>query len=122
MPETAHAACPCGTGRPYADCCGPLLDGVRQAATPEELMRSRYTAYCRGADAYVWRTWHPRTRPQNTRVDRLDWIGLEVLDATATEVEFVATFLLRGRRQRLHERSRFEQRAGRWFYVDGDVS
>ncbi|WP_460741387.1 YchJ family metal-binding protein [Mariniluteicoccus endophyticus] len=29
---------------------------------------------------------------------------------------------MRGKRHVMHERSRFEQRAGRWFYVDGDVS
>ena len=73
-------------------------------------------------EAYVWRTWHPRTRPADVGLDEVAWTGLEVVDAAGDEVEFVATFLMRGRRHRLHERSRFETRAGRWFYVDGDVN
>ena len=40
--------CPCGTGESYDDCCGPLLANVAQAATPEQLMRSRYTAFVTG--------------------------------------------------------------------------
>lgn len=114
--------CPCGSGRTLDDCCGPLLAGVRQAATPEELMRSRYTAYATGDENYVWRTWHPRTRPKDVALEGVEWIDLAIVDATDTEVEFEATFLMGGRRNVMHERSRFDQRAGRWFYVDGVVS
>ncbi|GAB3706867.1 YchJ family protein [Mariniluteicoccus flavus] len=113
--------CPCGSAATLDDHCGPLLAGVRQAATPEELMRSRYTAYVTGDEDYVFRTWHPRTRPTDVTLDGVDWVGLDIIDATGGEVEFVARFVLRGKRNVLHERSRFEQRAGRWFYVDGDV-
>jgi SEC-C motif-containing protein len=101
----------------------------RQADTAEELMRSRYSAYAVGDIDYVWRTWHPRTRPATLTPDAgLKWIGLEIVDVSAGgrdddsgEVEFRATFR-RGRRTgTLHERSRFVVRARRWFYVDGDV-
>jgi len=34
------------------------------------------------------------------------------------EVEFTASFESAGRDGRMDERSRFERRAGRWFYVD----
>lgn len=84
-------------------------------------MRSRYAAYATGDGDYVWRTWHPRTRPADVTLEGVEWTGLEVVEATGDEVEFVATFLMGGRTNRLHERSRFERRAGRWFYVDGDV-
>ena len=46
------------------------------------------------------------------------WTGLVVHDASDDEVEFTATFERLGAPGRLHERSRFEQRAGRWFYLD----
>ena len=36
--------CPCGTGFPYTDCCGPLIRGASPADTAEDLMRS--TVYC----------------------------------------------------------------------------
>jgi SEC-C motif domain protein len=42
-------------------------------------------------------------------------------DATGV-VEFVARCRVAGREHRLHERSRFVRRAGRWVYVDGTVS
>ena len=32
--------CPCGNSRKAALCCAPFLDGSRQPATAEELMRS----------------------------------------------------------------------------------
>ena len=89
-------------------------------------MRSRYAAYVyRDAD-YLFRTWHPRTRPLDVTVDPgITWTGLEVLDAVAGgpdddrgEVEFTARFESAGRAGSMHERSRFERRAGRWFYLD----
>lgn len=37
------------------------------------------------------------------------------------EVQFIARFESEGRPAAMRERSRFERRAGRWVYVDGDV-
>ena len=45
------------------------------------------------------------------------WTGLQVLDSGPATVEFVASW----EGGRMHEVSRFEQRAGRWVYVDGVV-
>lgn len=113
------AECPCDSGFAYSACCGPLHDGVRNAATPEELMRSRYSAFAKGLPDYLFRTWHPRTRPSDVSLDsQVRWTGLKVLEATGDEVEFVAHYAGREGPEALHERSRFEQRAGRWFYVE----
>ena len=72
--------CPCGSGSTYDACCGRLHRGPDLAETPEALMRSRYTAYSLGNDfgnAYVFRTWHPRTRPDDVTTDPgLEWTGL----------------------------------------------
>lgn len=89
-------------------------------------MRSRYSAFAVGDGDYLFRTWHPRTRPSDVTVDPgITWIGLTVVDTVAGgpdddhgEVEFTARFQSAGRGDRLRERSRFERRAGRWFYVD----
>ena len=121
--------CPCGSGVGYDDCCEPLHDGRRDAATAEQLMRSRYAAYARGEADYVFRTWHPRTRPADLSIDAdIVWRGLEVTDTAAGgvdddrgEVEFTARYEVGGRRAAMRERSHFERRAGRWFYVDGIV-
>lgn len=110
--------CPCGTGATYDACCGPLLANVSQASSPEQLMRSRYTAFARGDVDHLFRTWHPRTRPDDLSPDPTTrWTGLRILAATGDTVEFVAT----REGGQMHEVSRFEQRAGRWVYVDGDV-
>ena len=122
--------CPCGSGAPYAACCGPLHRGDRDAVSAEDLMRSRYAAYAVGDLGHLVRTWHPRTRPEPLALDPATvWTGLTVLDVAGGgagdetgEVEFEAVFERAGTPDRLHERSRFERRRGRWVYVDGAVS
>ncbi len=110
--------CPCGTGATYDACCGPLLANTAQASSAEQLMRSRYTAHVVGDADHLFRTWHPRTRPDDVTPERTTpWSGLEILRTEGDTVEFVATRV----GGRMHEVSRFERRAGRWVYVDGDV-
>lgn len=132
MPPT-H--CPCGRtdirsrALAYAVCCGRYLDHFADAPAPdaESLMRSRYTAFAKGRADYLLATWHPSRRPATLDLDAdTRFIGLEVRsrhqrDGTHAEVEFVARQRdASGRAHRLHERSRFVQEDGRWFYVDGD--
>lgn len=119
MPPT----CPCGSGASYDGCCGGLHRNERAASGVEELMRSRYSAYAVGAWDHLFRTWHPRTRPEDLTPDPdLAWTGLEVLeahqDAEVGIVEFRAHYSVRGQSGVLHERSRFQLRAGRWVYVE----
>ena len=84
-------------------------------------MRSRYAAYAVGDTDYVFRTWHPRTRPDDLSPDpTTTWTGLEIVGAGEDWVEFVASYSRGGRAGQQHERSRFEQRGGRWVYVDGE--
>lgn len=123
----ASQACPCGSGRPYAGCCGPLHQG-QPATTAEALMRSRYGAYVLGLNDYLLQTWHASTRPATLEAQPpgLRWLGLEVrrsriIDADHAEVEFVARSKLGGRAHRLHETSRFVREGGQWFYVDGEL-
>ena len=122
-------ACACGSGGARPSCCGPLLDGDEQAQTAEALMRSRYSAFVEGDEAYLAATWHPNTRPASIRLDPARrWLGLKVVATEAGRaddgqgtVEFVARYKVDGGGHRLHERSRFERLAGRWVYVDGDL-
>lgn len=122
--------CPCGSGSTYAQCCEPLHDGRAQAATAEQLMRSRYSAYALGRLDHVFRTWHPRTRPADVSpVPGLLWTGLRVLavedggvDDGKGVVEFEASHDGPGGPGALHERSRFVRRRTRWVYVDGETT
>jgi SEC-C motif-containing protein len=82
-------------------------------------MRSRYSAFACGDADYLFRTWHPRTRPAEVTVDPdTVWTALEVTDGATDEVEFTAHFEVDGRPDAMHARSRFERRGGRWLYVD----
>lgn len=100
-----------------------MLGDARLATTAEQLMRSRYTAYAVGDEDHLFRTWHPRTRPDSTAVGGAEWLGLAILDVrdgqpgdVRGEVEFEAAYR-EGGRQVLRERSEFQRRAGRWLYV-----
>ena len=93
-------------------------------------MRSRYTAYVLGDGDHLFRTWHPRTRSDDADPDPRVPSTATNLDARATGgtqnsdgiVEFRARWVSADdgpvQRGQLHERSRFERRAGRWFYVE----
>lgn len=120
--------CPCGSGTAYDACCGRFHRGAADAPTAEQLMRSRYAAFARGEAGYLFRTWHPRTRPADVVLEPgVAWERLEVLDVVAGgaedevgEVAFAAHWRGGGRSGVQRERSRFERRAGRWVYRDGD--
>lgn len=125
----AGEPCPCGSGRTYAACCGPAHGG-QAATTAKALMRSRYSAYVLGLEAYLLATWHPSARPETLDLatePRAKWLGLEVKRHARTDdchavVEFVARYRVGGRGQRLHETSRFVREDGHWFYIDGDIA
>lgn len=129
---TAHlktSPCPCGSGKHYEDCCGRYLNQGETAATAENLMRSRYSAYTLTREDYLLETWHSSTRPPSldlTGQPAQQWIGLTVkrheqIAADQAIVEFVARYKINGCAYRLHEISRFVRENGLWFYVDGDI-
>ena len=118
--------CPCGSGLPYPDCCGPIHRGVSAAATAEALMRSRYSAFAMGDADHLLRSWHSRTRPARLPLDPgIRWTRLEVLetdrgglfDAEGT-VRFRAHYREAGRPGTVAEHSRFVREDGRWVYLD----
>ena len=123
--------CACGSGREFAACCAPFIQGAARPQTAEQLMRSRYVAYAMGAEDYLLRTWHSSTRPESlglSAAGTVRWLGLKILDHEAGGpaddtgvVEFVARYKPAGRAERLHERSRFVREQGQWFYLDGAV-
>lgn len=109
--------CPCGLPADYSDCCGRLHAG-EAAPTAELLMRSRYSAFVVGDEAYLLATWHPSTRPPE--VDTAGgWRWIEVLESSGglLDVEGVVRFRAHHAAGVLEERSRFVREAGRWSYV-----
>jgi len=122
--------CPCrkkSETTTYAKCCEPYHAGRAVAPTAEALMRSRYAAYALGKADYLLATWHPSTRPADFALNAdQQWLLLRVqgttTDADRATVEFTARSRQGGRDHVLHEVSRFVREAGRWYYVDGDLS
>jgi SEC-C motif-containing protein len=130
----AEALCPCGTGLPYAQCCEPVVRRKRTAATPEELMRSRYSAYAKGEVDHILATIVPGKLSGYDEKGIRDWSlksqwhGLEILACTGggaddkqATVEFTAHFTQNGVRQQHHEVGRFVKQRGKWFYEDGEI-
>ena len=125
---SAESACPCGSGRDYAACCGPIHAG-EPAPTAEALMRSRFSAFALGDTAYLLHSWHPSTRPVDLEPDPdVVWRRLQLVDTVAGApddaegiVEFRASYRGSDGAGVLHERSRFVRVEGRWVYLDGET-
>lgn len=117
--------CPCGNPKPYAECCGPYIQGA-PAPTPEALMRSRYTAYVKGATGYLRETLAPEARGDYNEAEvkewakNSEWLGLEIMNAKGDTVEFTAKYRTQGKVLEHHEVSKFRKKGDRWYFVDGD--
>ncbi len=122
--------CPCGSGKPYKDCCFMYHMEKVHAPTPEALMRSRYSAYVLKKADYLLYSWHASTRPKTLDIEGepIKWVSLSVLstegggpDDDEGVVEFAAKYKVGGRAAKMVEKSRFVREKGRWYYVDGEV-
>ncbi len=121
--------CPCGSGKDYSQCCGRYIESGELPERPEQLMRSRYTAFVNANVDYLQQSWHESTRPEQLTLEQgVSWFGLDIVACEAGEVnddegwvEFIAQFKGNDRLQSLHERSRFVREQGRWQYVDGQI-
>lgn len=118
--------CPCLSGETYGNCCGPLHHGDLSAPTAERLMRSRYSAYVVGDEAYLLSSWHPRTRPEAVEPDPdVRWYRLDIVSTRRGGpldedgiVEFRAFFRSPEGRGEQHEVSRFIREGRNWRYLD----
>jgi SEC-C motif domain protein len=124
-PQTGKP-CPCGTGRNFEDCCGPLLSGERRPDTAEELMRSRFTAHVARDYGYLHRTYQPTAKlPFKGESDPspLAWTRL-VIHAhepgnkpDTAFVDFSAYFVNEHGEHPLQEKSEFHRVDGQWLYT-----
>jgi SEC-C motif-containing protein len=126
--------CPCGSSIKYAECCGPLISGEKQAKTAEQVMRPRYSAYVKQEMEYVLASLHPDCRldydEKNSRAwaERAIWHGIEVHhtinggpDDDDGQVEFTASFTENGVKQEHRERSTFKKKDSIWYFETGTV-
>ncbi|MFC1673615.1 YchJ family protein [Pseudomonadota bacterium] len=127
--------CPCNSGKDFAECCGPLLDGSAKAETAEALMRARYSAHVKKNFDFVANTHAEEVRSTyNTSAAEAqnantEWVGLEIEetqdggpdDETGT-VLFSARFQEGGQLHAHRELSDFRRENGEWVYVDGKIN
>lgn len=123
----ATELCPCGSQQVYAQCCERFICGSKLAPTPEALMRSRYSAYAKGAYPYILATYAtpPRLSLSASSLAEHDkathWRRLELVQAQDNEVEFKAYYQVQGQYYLMHEVSEFVQENGEWRYSDGHI-
>ncbi len=123
--------CPCGSGVTFGDCCEPVISGVRESVTADELMRARYAAFATGAIDFIVASTHSRTRKE-VDVDfirewstKSTWRGLQIFETKSVDdnkahVSFEAQYTQAGKDRSHGEKSLFEREDGSWRFVTGD--
>lgn len=133
MEQVLNKVCTCGNPQAFSDCCELYLSGKSIPESPEQLMRSRYSAYVHKNADYLIKTWHPDCHAENWREDithsfeHTQWLGLRVISSSYAKkpneayVEFSACFIdeKADHKQLIYERSRFIRIGAHWYYIDG---
>ena len=126
--------CYCQSGKPFAECCEPLIKGTASPPTAEALMRSRYTAYVLEDIPYLARSLHPKERDDFDEAGAAkwardaDWQGLEIVrteqggaDDSKGQVEFKVSYKSHGSACVHHELAEFRKVDGKWYFYDGKM-
>ncbi|MCW2961529.1 MAG: motif domain protein [Thermoleophilia bacterium] len=123
----AMDSCHCGSGRDLSECCLPVIRGERSAATAEELMRSRYSAFVLGDVDWILKSHHPDTVDEVNAEEieewskSSEWLGLRIretegggADDEEGLVVFRARYKVQGQQVDHVERAHFERADGEW--------
>lgn len=120
--------CPCCSQLSFEQCCKPFIEGTQIPSTPEQLMRSRYTAFHNQEARYLMMTSSDKLKLHLTEVDLLEsakacqFLKLTVIDAQDNWVEFKADILMNDVLSPLHEKSTFiRNEDGNWRYDAGEL-
>lgn len=129
----ANSLCPCGSNKPFHACCEPYLKQTLKPQSAEQLMRSRFSAFCLENADYLIATLHPSQRNSNNKQQLLEsfkltrWLNLivqhssiDTLEKNAT-VSFIARFEENKALFELHEKSNFIKETQQWYYVNGNT-
>ena len=116
--------CPCNPNKKYSDCCQKAYQNINSVTSAEQLMRSRYSAFVLAKIDYLQISHHISTRPSKKEKKEIlkwtksvDWLLLEVLNATINTVEFKAFFMENGKIDVIHENSSFIKEKNYWVYL-----
>ncbi len=128
---TTNLLCPCGSKLPYSECCQLLHTKQHSAATPEQLMRSRYAAFVKAEFDYLIDSHHRDYRQGLSaqtlaQMPKTQWLGLQIVERepltpgqNQARVTFKAWYLADGQLDAIFEQSEFIFEDGCWFYTEG---
>ena len=123
-PEST-APCPCGSGKNYGGCCGPIHSGQQPAPDAERLMRARFTAHVAHDFRFLHETYRATAgKPfvEEAGEPPVKWTRLEVhahettADPAKAFVDFSAYGIEEGVEKVLHEKAEFLRVNGIWLY------
>lgn len=126
MSELSLQQCPCGSGLTFGQCCEKFINSNEYPDTPEQLMRSRYSAYVMQNTNYLLNSWHVTTRPESIDINNstTQWKKLTIISAAENTVQFVAFFERSINQSKklfcLAEKSHFIKERN-WFYHSGEA-
>lgn len=120
IPVKTIQPCFCGSNLNFSSCCLPYINKEVSPETPEQLMRSRFSAYAFGNAQYIYDTYAKNSQIAQSVEDIDDWskacawIALKIHSAaddlhktTEQFVEFSAFYITEGTLYELREKSRF---------------
>lgn len=117
--------CPCCSQISYANCCEKYHLNTALPKTPEQLMRSRYSAYALHLIDYLVETTYPLNRHLYPKKDLTiwakanKWLGLGICNAVNDTVEFKAYYQNGLQSLVHHELSVFKLLNNKWYYYNG---
>jgi SEC-C motif-containing protein len=139
--------CPCGSNISFKQCCFLFINQQAQARSPEQLMRSRYSAYAKKSADYIYNTYAESSRSHQSLTDILAWakdtkwlkltinsaseyadinikksINSDKKEDKSNTVCFSAYYQHQGTYFIMKETSRFIVEDSQWRYLDGEVS
>mmetsp|Transcript_33516 Transcript_33516/g.81019 ORF Transcript_33516/g.81019 Transcript_33516/m.81019 type:complete len:255 (-) Transcript_33516:13-777(-) len=146
----ATAPCPCGSGLGYAKCCGKLHRDASAyaAATAEQVVRARYSAYAKREVDFIVGSTHPLNKAFVSDIDHwketirlncydnFELTSCEIVDESyegegeqeMAKVKFVAKMIQVDSREKtaFMETSTFERAGkhianGAWLYKEGEI-
>ncbi|NQZ82567.1 MAG: SEC-C domain-containing protein [Colwellia sp.] len=131
--------CPCGSNIEFSTCCLPIINGDVKASSPEQLMRSRYSAYAKKISRYIFDSYEKISKKEQSLDDicswanETQWLSLIINHTSSFEqdyspshplptVDFTAFYRHEKRFFRMRENSRFVLEDLHWRYVDADTA
>ena len=126
------AACPCGSGKSYEECCAPYHEEKCWPQDTLTMLRTRYCAYAVGAWDYLEKTaWQSEDEEPVTaemlkeRSEGIDWLGLSILQSGRDEeegcdyVDYIAAYVVDGVAREIGEHAYFKTVEDKLYYTGG---